>query len=105
MLMMAVGLLFVPLRGYMLQNEYSRQMQDLQQRYLNQLETATDNQLRRGKKLREDAVMPLLSLIESQTETQNEQLSKLQNIQKRMVDIESSLADLGKSRLLAGLRG
>ncbi len=105
LLMMALGLLFVPLRGYMLQNEYSRQMQTLQQRYLNQLENATDNQLRRGKKLREDAVMPLLSLIESQTETQNEQLSKLQNIQKRMVDIESSLADLGKPRLLAGFRG
>ncbi len=105
MLMMAVGLLFVPLRGHMLQNQYSRRMQDLQQRYLNQLDTATDNQLRQGKKLREDAVMPLLSLIESQTETQNEQLSKLQNIQQRMVEIESSLADLGKSRLLAGLRG
>jgi len=105
LLMMLLGLLFVPLRGQMLQNEYGTKMHKLQERYLQRVDEATASQLRAGKKVRQDAVLPLLSLIESQTETQREQLSKLQNIQQRMVEIESSLADLGKPRLLAALRG
>ncbi len=101
---MLLGLAFVPLRGRILKNTYAARMLSLQNRYLETLSNAAEDQIRYSMKLREDAVSPLLSLIESQTETQNEQLQKLQNIQQRMVKIESSLADLGKNRLLAGLR-
>ncbi|MEL6272519.1 MAG: hypothetical protein AAFR22_22130, partial [Chloroflexota bacterium] len=102
--MMMLGLLFVPLRGRMIENAYASQMLRLQNRYLDLLTGATDEQIRYGMKLREDAVSPLLTLIEAQTETQNEQLKKLQSIQQQMVAIESSLADLGKRGLLGALR-
>ncbi|MEM6282630.1 MAG: dynamin family protein [Chloroflexota bacterium] len=104
LVMMMLGLLFVPLRGRMIENAYASQMIRLQNRYLDLLTGATDEQIRYGMKLREDAVSPLLTLIESQTETQNEQLKKLQSIQQQMVAIESSLADLGKRGLLGALR-
>jgi hypothetical protein len=79
-------------------------MLKLQNRYLETLSGAAEEQIDYGVQLREDTVEPLLSLIEAQTETQSEQLEKLQSIQQQMVEIESSLADMGKSRLLAGLR-
>lgn len=103
-LLMLIGLGFVPLRGRMLENAYASRMLKLQNRYLETLSNAADEQISYGVKLREDAVEPLITLIESQTETQSEQLQKLQSIQQQMVEIESSLADMGKSGLLAGLR-
>jgi uncharacterized protein HemX len=102
--LMLFGLGFVPLRGRMLQNAHTSRMLKLQNRYLETLSGAAEEQIDYGVQLREDTVEPLLSLIEAQTETQSEQLEKLQSIQQQMVEIESSLADMGKSRLLAGLR-
>ncbi len=104
LVMMMLGLGFVPLRGRMLENAYASQIKALQDKYLHTLDRAAEEQINYGMKLRRDAVAPLLSLIESQTETQNEQLEKLQSIQQRLVEIEASLADMGKMRLLAGLR-
>jgi GTP-binding protein EngB required for normal cell division len=100
---MVAGLGFVPLRGRMLENVYASRIAQLQSRYLERLSKAANDQLHYSMKLREDAVAPLLGLIESQTEMQREQLDKLQAIQQRTVKIEAALADMGKPRLLAGL--
>jgi GTP-binding protein EngB required for normal cell division len=102
--LMLLGLAFVPLRGRMIENSYTGRMLTLQNRYLEMLTKAADEQIAQGMKLREDAVMPLTRLIESQTETHADQLKKLQTIQQDMVQIEASLAEMGKRRLLAGLR-
>lgn len=101
---MLLGLAFVPLRGRMVANDYAKQMVELRDRYLERLTKATKQQIAHGMKLRRDVATPLTSLIEAQTETQNEQMKQLQDIQQSMVEIEASLAEMGKRRLLAGLR-
>ncbi len=102
--LMLLGLVFVPLRGRMLENTYTSRMLSLQNRYLDTLAKGADNQIAHGIERRQDAILPLTRLIESQTETHANQLAQLQTIQQEMVQIESELADMGKRRLLAGLR-
>lgn len=104
LIMMLMGLMFVPLRGRMLENAYTRRMLDLQARYLAIVDKAAREQTAHSKKLREDIASPLLRLIDAQTQRQEEQLQQLQSIQQHMVKIESTLADMGQNRLLAGLR-
>jgi len=102
--LMLLGLLFVPLRGRMIENNYSGRMLALQNKYLEILSKGAEEQIAHGMKLREDATMPLTRLIEAQTETQAEQLSRLQAAQQEMTRLEGKLADMGKRRILAGLR-
>ncbi|MFZ4814030.1 MAG: dynamin family protein [Phototrophicaceae bacterium] len=99
--LMLFGLAFVPLRGRLLEGQYSRQMLKYQTRYLDRLSAAMTEQMAHGVKLREQVADPLLSLIESQTDSQRQQLQALQNIQQQATKIESSLNQLGKWRLLS----
>ncbi|MEO0562255.1 MAG: dynamin family protein [Chloroflexota bacterium] len=102
--LMMLGLLFIPVRGRTLENSYSNRMLKLQNRYIEIVEKGAADQIAYGMKLREDVTMPLTRLIESQTESHAIQLARLQAIQQEMTKIEASLADMGKRRLLAGLR-
>jgi GTP-binding protein EngB required for normal cell division len=102
--LMLLGLAFIPLRGRMIENQYTARMLTLQSRYLDVLSEGAEQQIAHGMKLREDATVPLTRLIEAQTQAQASQLDRLQKIQQEMNSIESALADLGKRGLLAGLR-
>lgn len=94
-----LGLLFMPLRGRLLESAYTNRMLKLQSRYIETLTNAADKQIEYGMRLRRDAILPLTRLIEAQTQIQSEQLSQLQAAQQEMVKIESDLTALGRKRL------
>jgi small GTP-binding protein len=94
------ALLFMPLRGRLLESAYTNRMLKLQSRYIETLTRAADKQIEYGMRQRRDAILPLTRLIEAQTQIQTEQLSKLQAAQQEMTSIESALSSLGKKRLL-----
>lgn len=102
--LMLLGLVFVPLRGRMIENDYTERMLRLQARYIEVLTRAADAQIAYGMTLRKDAIAPLVRLIESQTDMQTAQLQKLQAAQQQMTDIETQLSNMGRNRLLSGLR-
>jgi GTPase Era involved in 16S rRNA processing len=94
------GLIFMPLRGRILESAYTNRMLKIQARYIETLSKAADKQVEYGMRLRRDAIQPLTHLIEAQTEIQIGQMRELQNAEQEMVDIEKSLSALGKRRLL-----
>jgi ribosome biogenesis GTPase A len=95
-----LGLLFMPLRGRLLETSYTNRMLKLQVRYIETLTKAADKQVEYGMRLRADAIQPLTRLIEAQTQIQTEQLRELQSAEQEMVSIESALSAMGKRRLL-----
>ncbi len=95
-----LALLFMPLRGRLLESAFTNRMLKLQTRYIEALTQAADKQIEYGMQQRRDAILPLTRLIEAQTQIQTDQLSKLQAAQQEMTSIESALATLGKKRLL-----
>lgn len=94
-----LGLLFMPLRGRLLESAYTNRMLKLQARYIETLTKAADKQVEYGMRLRRDTILPLTRLIEAQTQIQSEQLSQLQTAQQEMVSIEGALTALGCKRL------
>ena len=94
------GLLFMPLRGRVVESAYTNRMLKIQARYIETLSKAADKQVDYGMRLRRDAIQPLTRLIEAQTEIQIGQMRDLQNAEQEMVNIEKSLTALGKRRLL-----
>jgi GTPase Era involved in 16S rRNA processing len=95
-----IGLIFMPLRGRMLESAYTSRMLKLQARYIETLTKAADKQLEYGMRLRGDSIQPLTRLVEAQTQIQTEQLRELQSAEQEMVSIESALSTMGKRRLL-----
>jgi len=95
-----LGLLFMPLRGRMLESAYTNRMLKLQARYIDTLTKAADKQVDYGMRLRGDAIQPLTRLIDAQTQIQTDQLRELQAAEQEMVSIESALSTMGKRRLL-----
>jgi small GTP-binding protein len=93
-------LLFMPLRGRLLESAYTNRTLKLQARFIETLTRAADKQIEYGMRQRRDAILPLTRLIEAQTQIQTEQLTKLQAAQQEMTSIESALSTLGKKRLL-----
>jgi hypothetical protein len=100
-----LGLVMMPVRGRVMETAYTNRMLALQARYIEALTKAADKQVTYGLQLRRDAIAPLTRLIEAQTQTQTEQMNKLQAAEQEMVGIEAALAALGKKGLLTGLRG
>jgi GTP-binding protein EngB required for normal cell division len=90
-----LGLAYLPLRGRILATAYANRLTRLQNRYLEVLTKAAQEQVAYGMQLRRDAVLPLTRLIDAQTQIQQEQLGKLQAAGQEMVKIE---AELGKVR-------
>jgi ribosome biogenesis GTPase A len=95
-----LGLVFLPLRGRLLETAYTNRMLALQARYIEAISKAADKQIAYGMQLRRDVVAPLTRLIDAQTQTQTEQINQLQAAQQEMVAIEADLTSLGKRRLL-----
>lgn len=93
------GLLFMPLRGRLLESAYVTRMLKLQGRYVDALTKAADQQIEYGMRLRRDAVQPLTRLIEAQTQIQTTQIQKLVSAEQEIGSIEKELASLGKKRL------
>jgi small GTP-binding protein len=99
-----LALLYMPLRGRLLESSYTNRMLKIQSRYIEALSKAADKQLDYGMRLRRDAVQPLTRLIEAQTQIHADQLADLQAAEREIVSIEKELTSLGKRNLL-GLRG
>lgn len=94
------GLVFLPLRGRMLENAYSERLLQLQSRYIQTLNEAADKQIAYGMQLRREAIAPLTRLIEAQTETHTDQLKKLQAAGQEISKIEADLAGIGRTSVL-----
>lgn len=95
-----VALLFMPLRGRLLQTGFTNRILKLRGRYIEVLSKAADKQIDYGMRLRSDAVQPLTRLISAQTQIHADQLSKLQAADHEIVSIESALAKMGKKGIL-----
>lgn len=95
-----LGLVFIPLRGRMVESAYTNRMLALQKRYIDTLTDAANKQLTYSLQLRRDAIAPLTRLIEAQTTIQKEQLEKLQHAERELASIESALTALGKKNIL-----
>ncbi|MBL8156061.1 MAG: dynamin family protein [Anaerolineae bacterium] len=100
-----LALLFMPLRGRLLESAYTNRMLKLQNKYIDTLTRSADKQIDYGLRLRRDAVLPLTRLIDAQTQIQTEQLSKLQSAMQEINSIETALASMGGKRWLPGVRG
>ncbi|MDZ4768688.1 MAG: dynamin family protein [Chloroflexota bacterium] len=102
-----LGLAFLPLRGRLLETAYRRRLAAIETRYLEALHTAADRQIAYGLQLRRDAVAPLTRVIEAQTETQMEQMKRLQAAGQDIAAIEAAAASMGKPTfsLLRGSTG
>jgi len=95
-----VGLLFLPLRGRMLENAYTERLLKLQGRYIEELNKAADKQIAYGMQLRREAIAPLTRLIEAQTEIHTDQMKRLQAAGQEITKIEADLAGMGKLSVL-----
>lgn len=94
------GLVFLPLAGHRIQNQYTRRLKKIEARYIEILGKAADRQLEYGLRLRLDVVAPLTRLIEAQGNIQNAQLARLVAAEQEMTKIETELNRLGKRNLL-----
>lgn len=96
----AGGLVFLPIRGRMLENAYTERMLELQARYIEALNAGADKQIAYGMQLRREAIAPLTRLIDAQTEIHADQLRRLQAAGQEITKIESDLAAMGKTTVL-----
>ncbi len=94
-----LGMLMMPIVGYVLAGAHKTRMNALGQEYILALRKAADKQVDYGMRLRRDTVGPLTRLVETQTEIQTEQMNTLQHIDQEMVQVETDLTKLGKKRL------
>ncbi len=94
------GLVFLPVRGRMLENAFTEHLLQLQARYLEALNTAADKQITYGMQLRREAITPLTRLIEAQTEIHTDQLKRLQAAGQEITKIEGDLAGMGRPSIL-----
>ncbi|MBI1278543.1 MAG: hypothetical protein GC179_10490 [Anaerolineaceae bacterium] len=95
-----LALLYMPLRGRILQTGFTNRILKLRGRYIDALSRAADKQIEYGMRLRQDAIQPLTRLINAQTQIQTEQLAKLQAADHEIVSIEAALAKMGKKGIL-----
>lgn len=102
---MLLGMLAIPLRGWMLERVYTQRMQTIQRDYWATLQTALQAQIDYGTRLRSNSVLPLTRLIDAQFSTQSEQVTRLQGLQQKMSNLEKSLNNFGKRPLFANLGG
>jgi ribosome biogenesis GTPase A len=105
LILLGVGALFImPLRGRILRNAHRTRLLKLQNRYIEVVSKAADQQIDYGMRLRQDAIQPLTRLVEAQSSIHTELLAALQSAEQEMVSIETALTAMGKKSLL-GLRG
>ncbi len=91
-----LGLAFLPLRGRMLENAWRMRLKGIENRYIESMTTAANKQIAYGLQLRRDAVAPLTRVIEAQTETQMEQMKRLESAGKDILAIQAAAAAMGK---------
>jgi GTP-binding protein EngB required for normal cell division len=94
------GLVFLPIRGRMIENAFTERLLHLQARYIEALNLAADKQITYGMQLRREAIAPLTRLIEAQTEIHMDQLNRLQSAGREITKIEADLAAMGRPSVL-----
>lgn len=95
---MALGFVILPLRGRFLRAQHATQLYSLQERYKQTLSQAANVQIEYGQRLRREALAPLLRLIEAQVQRQDEQFSRLKNVEQSISKLEADLNALGKRK-------
>lgn len=96
MVLAVVGLLFLPIRGRILQATYENRMNDIRDRYKITLERAAKEQLAYGTQLRRDSVAPFTRLISTQTEITDELKQELEIHERAITRLQHSLSALLK---------
>ncbi len=96
MVLAVVGLLFLPIRGRILQVTYENRMNDIRDRYKIILERAAKEQLAYGTQLRRDSVSPFTRLISTQTEITDELKQELEIHERAITRLQHSLSALLK---------
>jgi hypothetical protein len=92
--LMALGLLFIPVRGVLMANGYKARMQAIKQDFQSQLRRAADAQIAYGQQMRTDAVTPFLRLVDSQTGQADKIKAELERGQQTLSGLERDLAAL-----------
>lgn len=94
------GLAMMPLAGQVMKTRYANQLYKLQNQYVDVMAKAAEKQMDYGVRLRNDAVMPLVRLVDAQTAIQNEQLERLRSAEQEMAKLESEIVSMGKRSFL-----
>ncbi len=92
--LMALGLLFIPLRGVLMANAYKARIEAIKQDFQSQLRRAAEAQIAYGQQMRTDAVTPFLRLVDSQTGQADKLKSDLERGQQTLSTLERELATL-----------
>lgn len=92
-----IGLAFFPIRGAMLKRAYRQRMRDLEKKYNEKLNRATQQQLEYGTQLRRDVVAPFTRMVETQAELNNKLKSELEQHDQKITNIQHSLSALLKA--------
>ncbi|MBL8133705.1 MAG: dynamin family protein [Anaerolineae bacterium] len=98
------GIAFLPLRGRLIENRFRKRITDIESRFVEALRQAANKQITYGLQLRRDAVAPVTRMLEAQTETQMDQMKRLQAAGQELTAIEGAVGAIGKS-VLSILRG
>jgi len=93
--LMAAGLGFVPLRGWLLARAFADRMAAAQDGFTTQLRKIGEDQLRYGEQLRRDAVAPFLSLVDIQTKQADTLKVEVERHAQALTLLERELAALG----------
>ncbi len=96
----SAALALMPIVGQVMKTRYANQLYKLQNQYVEVIGRAAEKQLEYGMRLRNDAVMPLVRLIDAQTAIQNELLERLRSAEQEMAKLESEIVSMGKRNFL-----
>ena len=90
------GLTMLPIRGWMLRQNYRGRMAEFNTRYTNLLDRAGHEQIKYGTQLRRDVTSPFTRLVSTQTELTDELKDELDAHQHKMISIQHKLSGLLK---------
>lgn len=90
------GLTMLPIRGWMLRQNYKSRMAELNTRYNTLLDRAGHEQIKYGTQLRHDVTSPFTRLISTQTDLTDELIDELDAHQQKMISIQHKLSGLLK---------
>jgi GTP-binding protein EngB required for normal cell division len=92
--LMALGLLFIPVRGVLMANAYKARIAGIKQDFQSQLRRAADAQIAFGQQMRTDAVTPFLRLVDAQTGQVDMLKTELERGQQTLSTLERELTAL-----------
>ncbi len=89
-----VGLMVVPLRGWIMEKTYGRRMFDIKTELETGLERVAQQQVQFGQQMRNDAVAPFLRLVETQIAQVDQLKTELEAHQQGLIILEKELSEV-----------